>query len=105
MDDGRPLDDRLGWTRALAREGISLSVRVLRIERIRDDELARQLQVQDVEMIAIDRVRHIPDGVAVSLERSRVPAQAKLRDLPAGGLHPAYLELTSRNPGLMPPHS
>src|SRR5439155_20740614 len=58
----------------------------------------------DVEMIAIDRVRHIPDGVAVSLERSRVPAQAKLRDLPAGGLHHDSLQRTLRDAGLVPHH-
>src|SRR5438132_13845343 len=52
MYDDRPLDDRLGWTRALAREGSSLSPRVLRIVRNRDDELARQHQLQDCELLA-----------------------------------------------------
>jgi GntR family transcriptional regulator len=104
MYDDRALDDRLGWTRAMAREGISLSVRVLRIEHVRDEELARELQVQGVEMIAIDRVRHIPDGVAVSLERSRIPAKGKLRDLPASGLHHDSLQRTLRDADLVPHH-
>src|SRR5438067_11948177 len=49
MYDDRPLDDRLGWTRALAREGISLPVRLLRIERIPGDELGRPVPVEDGE--------------------------------------------------------
>ncbi len=104
MYDDRPLDDRLGWTRALAREGISLSVRVVRIELIRDQSLAHQLQVPGSEMIAIDRVRYVPDGGAVSLERSRVPAEGKLRDLPASGLHQESLQSTLRDAGLIPHH-
>jgi GntR family transcriptional regulator len=60
--------------------------------------------VQDVEMIAIDRVRHTPDGVAVSLERSRVPAKGKLRDLPASGLHHDSLQRTLRDASLVPHH-
>jgi GntR family transcriptional regulator len=104
MYDGRPLDDRLGWTRALAREGIKLSVRVLRIELVEDETLAQQLQLQSDEVVAIDRVRYIPDGVAVSYERSRVPAEGKLRDLPVSGLHDGSLQKALREAGLHPHH-
>src|SRR2546430_12373149 len=38
MYDDRPLDDPLGWTPALARGGISPSVRGVRIELIRDEQ-------------------------------------------------------------------
>jgi GntR family transcriptional regulator len=104
MYDGRPLDDRLGWTRALAREGISLTVRVLRIELIRDEQLAQRLQLPSAEVVAIDRVRCVPDGVAVSLERSRVPAEGILRDLPVNGLPGGSLQNTLRDAGLVPHH-
>ena len=104
MYDDRPLDDRLGWTRALAREGISLSVRVLRIELIRDEQLAQRLQLPSDEMVALDRVRCVPDGVPVSLERSRVPAQDNLRDLPLNGLRGGSLQNTLRDAGLVPHH-
>lgn len=104
MYDGRPLDDRLGWTRALAREGISLSVRVLRIELIRDEQLAQRLQLPGAEVVAIDRVRFVPDGVTVSLERSRVPATGILRDLPVNGLPGGSLQNTLRDAGLVPHH-
>src|SRR5207244_12755685 len=72
MYDDRPLDDRLGRTRALAREGSSLPVRVLSVERIRDDDLRRQLQAQDVEMTAIARVQPVPDGARVAPEPTLV---------------------------------
>jgi GntR family transcriptional regulator len=62
------------------------------------------LHVPGIEVIAIDRVRYIPDGVAVSLERSRVPAEGKLRDLPVTGLHQDSLQSTLRDAGLMPHH-
>jgi GntR family transcriptional regulator len=104
MYDGRPLDDRLGWGRALAREGISLSVQVLRIELIRDEDLAKRLQLPSAEVIAIDRMRCIPEGAAVSLERSRVPAEGELRDLPVTGLHEGSLQKTLRNARRMPDH-
>jgi len=97
MYDGRPLDDRLGWGRALAREGISLSVHVLRIALVRDEELAERLGLPSADVIAIDRLRRIPEGAAVSLERSRVPAEGKLRDLPVTGLHDGSLQKTLRD--------
>jgi GntR family transcriptional regulator len=104
MYDGRPLDDRLGWTRALAREGISLSVRVLRIALIRDQQLAQRLQLPSDEVVALDRVRCVPDGVAVSFERSRVPAQGNLRELPITGLRGGSLQNALRDAGLVPHH-
>jgi GntR family transcriptional regulator len=104
MYDDRPLDDRLGWTRALAREGITLSVRVLRIDLIRDEQLAQRLQLLSDEVVALDRVRCVPDGAAVSLERSRVPAQGKLRDLPVNGLRGGSLQKALRDAGLVPHH-
>jgi len=102
--DGRPLDDRHGWTRALAREGIRLPVRVLRIELIHDENLARQLRLDGDEMVAIDRVRYIPAGAAVSFEQSRVPAIGRLRDLPVTGLVDGSLQKTLRQAGLVPDH-
>lgn len=102
--DGRPLDDRLGWGRAMAREGISLSVRVLRIALINDADLARRLQLPTAEVIAVDRIRCLPSGAAVSLEQSRVPAEGKLRDLPVTGLQAGSLQRTLQMAGRIPHH-
>ena len=102
--DGRPLDDRVGWTRALAREGINLSVHVLRMELVRDEQLAQRLHLPSAEVIAIDRIRCIPDDMAVSFERSCVPAEGRLRELPVSGLLGGSLQNTLRDVGLVPHH-
>ncbi len=102
--DGRPLDSQLGWGQALAHEGISLSVKVLRLALISDSELSKRLGLPAAEMIAIDRLRYIPDATAVSLERSRVPADGDLRHIPTSGLHDGSLQQTLRDAGRIPHH-
>ncbi|MEW1928025.1 GntR family transcriptional regulator [Streptomyces sp. NPDC088360] len=92
--DGTPLDQQLGWTRALADQGTELTTDTLRFERITDPELAAELGVTDPHFIALDRVRRLPDGSGVSLERSRVPAVPALADLPERGLEGGSLNRT-----------
>lgn len=89
--DGRPLDGQLGWARGLKSHGIRSEIRVLRIERIAEPE----------DLIAIDRVRRIVDGPAVSYERSRVPAIPALRDLPERGLVDGSITQTMSAAGLL----
>jgi GntR family transcriptional regulator len=84
--DGRPLDARLGWASALQQNGIETRAHVVRFERMRDAQLAARLAVASDEFIAIDRVRSASEGPAISLERSRVPATDRTRDLPERGL-------------------
>lgn len=100
--DGRPLDDKVGWGRALAREGIGLLVELLRIELIKDEGLADRLQLPSPEVIAVDRIRRTAQGTAVSLERSRVPAVGRLRKLPVSGLHGGSLQKTLQDAGRLP---
>lgn len=71
--DGRPLNVRLGWARALQEQGLETTVTVLRAAEIRDDVLAAELGEQSSSFIAIDRLRSIAGGAAISYERSRVP--------------------------------
>ncbi|OON82180.1 GntR family transcriptional regulator [Streptomyces tsukubensis] len=92
--DGRALDQRLGWTKALDDQGTRLTADILRFERITDPELAEELGTADDGFIALDRVRRLPDGVGVSLERSRVPAVPALADLPERGLVEGSLNRT-----------
>ena len=92
--DGAPLDQQLGWTRALAAQGTELTTRTLRFERIRDAELAAELGLDHAEFIALDRVRRLPDGHGVSLEFSRVPAVGPLADLVERGLDGGSLSRT-----------
>jgi len=79
--DNRTIDDRLGWTRALAEQGVCTVTRLVRLELLDDPELAERLDVTG-SFVAIDRVRSIVDGKPISLERSRIPAIEALRDCP-----------------------
>ncbi|MEB8336683.1 GntR family transcriptional regulator [Streptomyces endophyticus] len=92
--DGAPLDQHLGWTRALAAQGTELTTQTLRFERIRDAALAAELGLESDEFIALDRVRRQPDGQGVSLEFSRVPAVGPLADLVERGLDGGSLDQT-----------
>nr|WSZ99093.1 GntR family transcriptional regulator [Streptomyces sp. NBC_00857] len=84
--DGAPLDNRLGWTRALAEQGTELTTETLRFERANDHELAAELGLASNAFIALDRVRRLSDGQGVSLEHSRVPVTGDLAGLPERGL-------------------
>jgi GntR family transcriptional regulator len=72
--DGRPMDVRLGWARALADQGVSTQVTLLRLETVRDAALAERIGVADDLFLAVDRLRSIVAGPPISRECSRVPA-------------------------------
>lgn len=92
--DGTPLDNRLGWTRALAEQGTELTTEILRFEEVTDPQLAARLELASDGFVALDRVRRLPDGHGVSLEHSRVPAVGDLAGLPARGLDAGSLSRT-----------
>lgn len=99
--DDRAIDDRLGWTRALAEQGVCTHTSTVRLELVTDAELAERFTLATTEFVAIDRLRSIVDGPPVSLERSRVPATGPLRDLPLRGVGESlYTELLAA--GLVP---
>lgn len=75
--DGQRLDERLGWSTALARHGVRTSAEVLRLERVASRSLAVELKLQDRSFLALDRRRRLPTGEIVSLERSRLPWRAE----------------------------
>jgi GntR family transcriptional regulator len=102
--DGRPLDDRLGWAHALAAQGVPTETRLLRLEEIDDPALAGRLGLASSSFVAIDRVRTLADGPAVSLERSRIPRVDGLLDLPARGLIDESLTATLAAAGLYADH-
>ncbi len=56
------------------------------MELIHDAELAARLGLDDDEFLALDRVRVVVDGPAISLERARVPVVGPLRAAPHDGL-------------------
>jgi GntR family transcriptional regulator len=84
--DDREIDDRPGWTRALADQGVRTTTTVVRLELAEEPELAGRLGLESASVVAVDRVRSIVDGAPISLERSRIPAVGALRELPERGL-------------------
>ncbi|MEU5725666.1 GntR family transcriptional regulator [Micromonospora sp. NPDC047738] len=99
--DGRTIDDRLGWSRALAEQGVPTTVRVLRLELVHEPELAERFDLPSAECVAVDRLRSLDGGSAISIERSRIPAVGPLRELPERGLT-GSLYTALRSAGLVP---
>ncbi len=103
--DGMPVDDAVGWSRALANAGANAQTRTLRFEIIEDAALAAQLAIENRAFIALDRVRaDAGDGHAISIERSRLPLSPELEDIPLRGLREGSLHQTLRGAGLVPDH-
>ena len=103
--DGKPVDDAVGWSRALANAGANAQTRTLRLEIIEDAVLAGRLGVENLSFIAVDRVRtNADDGHAISIERSRLPLSPELEDVPLRGLREGSLHETLRGAGLVPDH-
>jgi GntR family transcriptional regulator len=99
--DGQSFSDPSSWGRALAEGGVETTTHVLRLERITDADLAAELGRSDSDFIALDRLRRDAAGVAVSLERSRVPAVGRLAEAPGRGLVDDSLSATLRASGLV----
>lgn len=99
--DDRDIDDRLGWTMALAQQGIRTTTEVVRLELVSDPDLADSVGLGSTEFVAVDRLRSTVDGCPVSFERSRVPAVGSLRALPERGLA-ASLYAVLHEEGLVP---
>jgi GntR family transcriptional regulator len=102
--DGAYLDDQIGWTEALARQGISTQARILRLDRIVDAALAEELSLDEAAFLAVDRVRTTKSGEAISLERSRLPwrkgfAEVLRRGLVKGSLQQTLIALDIRPTG------
>ncbi|GAA0386344.1 GntR family transcriptional regulator [Microbispora corallina] len=102
--DGRPLDTRLGWARALAAQGVETRVRVLTVAMRRDDALAERLNLSSPEVVVVERLREVAGGGVVSYERSCLPAVDGLRDLPERGLDGGSLTEELSRAGLRPDH-
>ncbi|MFD4575610.1 GntR family transcriptional regulator [Streptomyces sp. NPDC058417] len=103
--DGGVLDNRLGWTRALADQGARVTTETLCLDTGADAGPARELGLgEETEFLILDRLRVLPDGTPVALERSRVPLVAALADVPARGLVDDSLTRTLAAAGLRATH-
>ena len=92
--DGAYLDDQIGWTEALARQGIATQARILRLDRIVDAALAQELSLNETVFLALDRVRSTKANEAISLERSRLPWRKGFADILRRGLIEGSLQRT-----------
>jgi GntR family transcriptional regulator len=104
--DGHRLDDRLGWANALAVQGVETGVRTISVREVRDEDLARSLEIENPQFVLVERTRELPAGGAVvSYERSHLPALPEIREL-TNDDGPAEISLTAvmREAGLLPHH-
>ncbi|KAA5605813.1 GntR family transcriptional regulator [Roseospira marina] len=82
--DGQPLDHHLGWARALAASGFSVTTELLDLALVHRPDLHDDHGHTDY--VRIERRRITDTGVAVSLECALVPACDGLERLPDTGL-------------------
>ncbi|WP_016905945.1 GntR family transcriptional regulator [Streptomyces xiaopingdaonensis] len=99
--DGTPLDNRHGWTQALTAQGVPPETAVLRLETVEEPALSTRLGLDSARFLAVDRMRTLPDGVRLSLERSRVPLHPGLEAVPETGLVDGSLTATLTAAGLV----
>lgn len=102
--NGAPLAADRGWATAFRRQGIETTVEVLRIAIVEDRELADRLGQESPEFVAVERVRRLPSGIAISYERSRLAATDASRSLPETGLVEQSLTATLASLGLFAAH-
>jgi len=102
--DGADLDFSMSWTAALTQAGVDTETEVVLLERRDDPGFAREHGLGTAAFVAVDRVRRITGGPAVSLERSLVPATPDLADLPETGLAGGSLGTELERAGLIPHH-
>lgn len=99
--DGQPIDNALGWTRALSKHQEAVQTELLRLALIKDSDLARVLMLTSSDFIAVDRARALKNtGRVVSIERSRVPLRQGLENVPGSGLLNGSLSATLLAAGL-----
>ena len=98
--DGRTIDDRAGWSLALASGEVHMSTRILLLARgpmaLPDSPVAK-----GTDCLVADRLRVRDDsGQGVSLERSRMPWRKELEGVPEHGLLNGSLNATLKARGL-----
>lgn len=99
--DGQPIDDALGWTRALSNHQEPVQTALMRLAHIKDAELSRLLKLRKPDFIAVDRTRALRStGRVVSIERSRVPLRQGLEAVVGDGLVNGSLSATLLAAGL-----
>ncbi|TDD57084.1 GntR family transcriptional regulator [Kribbella antibiotica] len=92
--DGKPLDQQVGWARALAEGGADVGTELLGIVSGGDPAIEEQYGA----VVTVRRLRR-SDGHPVSIEVSALPAVGALVDLPSTGLVDGSITATLRSVG------
>ncbi|WP_246795320.1 GntR family transcriptional regulator [Burkholderia perseverans] len=101
---GQTIDGSLGWSTALERAGGSTQTKLLQLAIVDDEALAHELGLASPRFVAIDRMRLMGEGAAISLERSRLPFSDELAALPLEGLVGGSLYRTLAQHGIVADH-
>lgn len=96
--DGMQLEQSVGWAKALAESGFTVTTEMLGIERVSAPELSERFGIDD--FISVRRRRRDSAKHPVSYEVSLVPAVGSLADLPERGLRDDSLTATLAAAGL-----
>jgi GntR family transcriptional regulator len=100
--DGGVLNDRVGWSRALAQHGVRTTTRLVLLDRLADPDLAGSLGLPASDFLAVDRIRLLDSGRAISYERSRVPWHPAFDTVLTDGLVDGSLSRTMDRHGIHP---
>jgi GntR family transcriptional regulator len=103
--DGQTIDQTVGWTAAFSEIAQSITTEVLRIETVpREDVPELPVAVPGDSFVLVARLRRAAAGSGppqtVSLEKSYIPDEGPLADLPESGLPEASLTATLAKAGL-----
>jgi GntR family transcriptional regulator len=99
--DGEQIDDRQGWSAALASHGVSTRLELIALGRVELPAVAARLDLRSASFLTVERVRSTTAGDAISLERSRIPWRASLETVIATGLVDGSLQSTLTAHGMI----
>ena len=100
--DGITLDQKNGWTQALASTGARIHTELLKLQCIERPDLLHLFGLS--LFVILERRRRRDDGTAISLERSLMPATGGLEGLPRVGLIDDSLTITLAAYGFVGDH-
>jgi GntR family transcriptional regulator len=100
--DGAVIDTRSGWRLALSEHGARTAARILRLARATSGIAGAPLP-ESTDCLCIDRLRFREEtGVAISLERARIPWRDRMEPVLSRGLTEGSLTRTLEEAGLVP---
>lgn len=100
--DGASIDNRLGWTKALAKSEDEIETRILSVRKHNCRLTKMFLGLDEGTFLCVDRLRVTRQGLGVSLERSRTPWRDDFGSVLQEGLVNGSIDQTLASVGLHP---